>query len=601
MSEKKLTRVAISSGQRRLWTLDQLEGPSATYNIPQVLHLQGKLEIEILNQALLLLIARHESLRTVIRANKNGSPIGLLLPAPNDQSFLTQIDLRKLDAESRELALSQCIRDEVDRPFDLANDYSLRARVVRVDALENVLLLTFHHQASDGESAVVFARELSQAYGSLLRGAQPDWAPLPIQYSDWAAWQQQTLEGNLEQKIARAKARLADAPESLSLPLDHPRQATRARRAGYLSFELSVELTQALSALAVRQGATLFALLLGAYGATLARIANQSTVVIGSPVSGRSHVETESLIGFLVNTLAIPVSIDATCDGIELIARAKKSVEEALIDQDLPFERLVDGLGVERSLSQTPVFQASFTFAMEDEIENTGNVQFEGMNVKVLDVIPNLVKNDLSFYLTFNSQRILSGVMAYDADLFEEASVNNWRHAFESFLIGLVKEPNQSVLTLPLLNESAYQAVITQSAGEIVEVSESLRTLPALFESQVRRDPHATALMFEEQQVSYGELDRRSNQLARYLIKQGVGPDLTVAVLLDRSIEMMVAMLAVLKAGGVYLPLDPNYPSERLAFILNDAKASVMIADQANYDLLELSQSLAIEAPALID
>ncbi len=237
MSEKKLTRVAISSGQRRLWTLDQLEGPSATYNIPQVLHLQGKLEIEILNQALLLLIARHESLRTVIRANKNGSPIGLLLPAPNDQSFLTQIDLRKLDAESRELALSQCIRDEVDRPFDLANDYSLRACVVRVDALENVLLLTFHHQASDGESAVVFARELSQAYGSLLRGAQPDWAPLPIQYSDWAAWQQQTLEGNLEQKIARAKARLADAPESLSLPLDHPRQATRARRAGYLSFE----------------------------------------------------------------------------------------------------------------------------------------------------------------------------------------------------------------------------------------------------------------------------------------------------------------------------------------------------------------------------
>jgi len=249
--------VILSYGQRRLFALDQLQGPSATYNIPQALRLRGSLNIEVLAQALVLLLDRHESLRTVIRLHENGEYQGSVLAVPAAESICRQVDLRKLDAESRELALSQCIRDEVDRPFDLANDYSLRACVVRVDAQENVLLLTFHHQASDGESAVVFARELSQAYGSLLRGAQPDWAPLPIQYSDWAAWQQQTLEGNLEQKIARAKARLADAPESLSLPLDHPRQATRARRAGYLSFELSVELTQALSALAVRQGATL--------------------------------------------------------------------------------------------------------------------------------------------------------------------------------------------------------------------------------------------------------------------------------------------------------------------------------------------------------
>ena len=241
---------------------------------------------------------RHEPLRTIITTNTQGSPRGLLLPPPNAAHFLSHSNLEGLDPSLQEAKLRQCIEEEVNKPFDLAKDYSLRAHLIQLDALEYVLLLTFHHQASDGESTAIFARELNQAYSSFLQGQAPDWKPLPIQYSDWAARQQQTLATTIDEQITRAKVRLANAPDCLTLPLDRPRDPHRARRAAYLPITLPSELTQALNALAQRQETTVFTLLLAAYGATLSRLANQTTVVIGSPVAGRNHIETEGLIGF---------------------------------------------------------------------------------------------------------------------------------------------------------------------------------------------------------------------------------------------------------------------------------------------------------------
>ncbi len=598
--------VVLSYGQIRLWSLDQLQGASAAYNIPQALRLHGKLDTQALAQSLSLLIARHESLRTVIRVNEDGEPFGLLLPAPEpkvqlSQFYLQTSDLQLLDPNAQEGALAQNILKEAGRPFDLGQDYSLRARIIRLSETECVLLLTQHHQASDGESAGVFIRELSEAYNRLLNQQLPEWSPLAIQYSDWAAWQQQTLETGIEEKIERARTRLAQAPDSLSLPLDHPRDANRARRAAYLPIKLSTELTQALSTLAAKEGTTLFALLLGAYGATLARLANQDTVVIGSPVTGRNRIETEDLVGFLSNTLALPITIDDGCSGLELIAQAKTNVEAALIDQDLPFERLVDGLGVVRSLSQTPVFQAMFAY--QNEAQETLN--FEGLSALVEPVFLPTTKCDLTFYTTLNAQAAIEGSIEYDADLFDKSSVQSWAQAFQCLVQGLVQDPEQLVMALPLMDSDVRVQLIAESEGLVMTLEQDLLTLPALFEVQVSKTPEATALIFEDQQLSYQQLDRAANRLARHLIAQGVGPDQIVAILLDRSPEMIISMLAVLKAGGAYLPLDPEYPSERLSFMLTDSGAQVLLSTATQFhDLItnnfkDAFQVIDITAPAV--
>jgi amino acid adenylation domain-containing protein len=434
-----------------------------------------------------------------------------------------------------------------------------------------VLTLTLHHQAGDGVSLGVLARDLAQAYGG---GAL---APLAVQYSDWAAWQQASLAESLPAKIARARDRLRGMPDSLTLPLDHPRLADRARRAGVHELVLPPPLVMCLDALARAAGTTLFTVVLAAFGATLSRLAGQQDVVIGSPVAGRGRIETDGLIGFFVNTLALPVSLGGAITGQDLIARARASVEAALIDQDLPFERLVEELGVARSLAHTPVFQAMLAFQTQGEAALT----LPGLTVTPLPVRLPRAKFDLNLTLTPTRAGTIEGSLEYDRDLFDARGVAAWASAFITLTTALAADPGAPITALPLLDADARAAALAAAAGPAVDLPAGRLTVPALFDAQVARDPHAIALIAGSQHLSYGDLDAAANRLARTLIARGVGPDDIVAILLDRSADLVIALLAILKAGAAYLPLDPQYPAERRGFMLRDSQARLLVTTTA--------------------
>jgi len=447
------------------------------------------------------------------------------------------------DIDTRVQAL---IEEEAAHPFDLGVDRPLRGRVLCVGDDDYVLMLTAHHHAFDGLSDDVLCGELNTAYAAYSSGGVPSLPPLVVQYSDWSAWQRLVLADGIEDKVARARERLSDSPDVLTLPVDYPRRADRSRRAGHISFTLPASLVLRLEALAVQEGTTLFTVMLAAYGGVLSRLSGQDDVVIGSPVAGRDRAEADGLIGFLVNTLALPLSVGGMCDGRTLIGRARASVEAALVDQDLPFERLVEDLGVTRSLDRSPVFQAMLTFDPGmDEVLGLSGIEISGMETGL-----NTAKFDVDLSFAYEGDGSHVGSLEYDADLFAASSVGGWVDAFTLLIEGLVSDSAAPVLTLPILNEEGQQQVIMSSSGPVVEHDASLLTLPCLFDAQSEKTPDAVALIYEDQHLSYGDLASRSNQLARYLIERGVGPDAVVAILLDRSFEMIVAMLGVLKAGG---------------------------------------------------
>jgi len=382
-------------------------------------------------------------------------------------------------------------------------------------------MLTAHHHAFDGLSEDVLCGELNTAYAAYSSGGVPSLPPLVVQYSDWAAWQRLVLADGIEDKVARARDRLSDSPDVLTLPVDYPRRADRSRRAGNISFTLPASLVLRLEALAVQEGTTLFTVMLAAYGGVLSRLSGQDDVVIGSPVAGRDRAEADGLIGFLVNTLALPLSVGGMCDGRTLIGRARASVEAALVDQDLPFERLVEDLGVTRSLDRSPVFQAMLTFDPGmDEVLGLSGIEISGMETGL-----NTAKFDVDLSFALEGDGSLVGALVYDADLFAASSVGGWVDAFTLLIEGLVSDSAAPVLTLPILNEEGQQQVIMSSSGPVVEHDAALLTLPCLFDAQSGKTPDAVALIYEDQHLSYGDLASRSNQLARYLIDRGVGPD----------------------------------------------------------------------------
>ena len=612
-----LTKVALSYGQRRLWALDRVEGRSATYNMPTAIRLQGQLNIEALEKTLQALLVRHESLRTIMVEGPEGLAVGYLLDAPSARGFLTITDLTQdhlTDPKSCEQRVRHLIQAEAARPFDLAQDLSLRASLIQLSAQVNVLMLTIHHQAGDGFSRNILARELDEGYRAFCTKQPLPWPALEIQYSDWAVWQQESLTDELPQKVSRAKARLAGCPELLTLPLDHPRLADRARRAELVPVSISATLTTQLIALAQTERTTLFTVLLAAFGATLARIARQQLVVIGSPVSGRDDTEIEGIVGYLLNTLALPVSIENHCTGQQLIARVRAGVEEALSDQDLPFEKLVEELGAPRSLAHTPVYQAMFSFQTQGEQEfSLGELVCAAESVGLPSA-----KTDLTLYLGTTLLGELTGNLEFDADLFEIQNVRYWSEAFEAMLKALVQNCQAPIVTAAWMDPIAREQSVAASAGEVVALENPIPSLATLFARSAAAHPESTALIIEDsaqrlstdnpdlcapcKAISYRSLDCQANQLARRLLEQGVGPDQIIAVLLDRSVEMIVAMLAVLKAGAAYLPIDPELPSARRAFMLTDSQSSLVITTTSIYAALAaehtgLPKALEVDDP----
>ena len=574
------TKLTLSYGQRRLWALDRLEGNSSSYNMPLAIRVKGELNVDALKNSLVALCTRHEAIRTVMRASDSGEPVGYLLDSPAVDDILHSIDLSQTyeaNPEECERLITQHIRTEAAKPFDLEKDLSLRASLISLSQRESVLMLTMHHQAADGVSRNIIARELDEAYRAFLNGNQPAWTDLEIQYSDWAAWQQDNLQEGLAPAVERAKSRLTDVPELLALPLDHPRDPDRSRLAKEVSLNIDASTVAALEALSRKQNTTLYTALLAIYGTTLAKISRQHSVAIGSPVSGRDDIDTEALVGFLLNTVVMPVTPKDTQTPLELISQTHQIVQDCLADQDLPFEQLVEHLGVTRSLSHSPVFQAMLS------LQTQGETQFKLGDLECTSESVGLptAKLDLTLYLTKQSNGELTGSFEFDADLFETTTVENWAQAFVHTLKGFVDQPNAPLVTLPVMSQATREAVLSQSAGMQVNIAASQVSLMERFSAQACLTPDAPALIYglgsDTQSMRYDELDRASSRLARLLISQGLGADQIAAVLLNRGPEMIVAMLAILKAGAAYLPLDPEYPQQRLEFMLSDSQASILL------------------------
>ncbi|NBO09741.1 MAG: non-ribosomal peptide synthetase, partial [Actinobacteria bacterium] len=441
--------IVLSYGQTRMWALDRIEGGTAGYNMPAALRLLGAFDVEAFGVALRDVVERHEPLRTVIVETREG-PIGRLRDVGEESWLVAVEDLSDLAEADLEEAIKARIEAESDRVFDLSRDVMVRARVLRVGRQEHVLIFVMHHISGDGVSLPVLVRELGSAYAARLRREAPDFSPLAVSYSDYAHWQREWFEesGELERQLAYWREALSGAPDVLSLPTDYARRADRSRKAGYVPVQIDGKTTAALEALAQSHGTTLFAVLMGIYGSLLGRLSRQDDVLIGFPVAGRDQTEIEDLIGFFVNTLVLRVDVSGSPRVFDLIERVKERSLEALSHQDAPFDRLVEDLAVERSLSHTPIFQAMFAWLDQGELQfKLGEASLESLDVQ----LPTS-KFDVTLSLGRQADGSLAGIFEYDASLFAERTVRSWSDQFSRLLEYAVENEERLLSSVSLIS-----------------------------------------------------------------------------------------------------------------------------------------------------
>jgi non-ribosomal peptide synthetase component F len=467
------------------------------------------------------------------------------------------------------------ILEEVLRPFDLSTGPLMRARLLRLAKLpsdEHLLLLSLHHIVSDGWSMGVLVREVAMLYEAYAVGAESPLKELNLQYGDYAVWQREWLRGEvLDQQLAYWRKQLAGAPPVLELPADRPRPQVQTFRGAALPFKLSKELAEELRALSRREGVTLYMTLLAGLQTLLARYTGQDDISTGTPIANRRRGELENLIGFFVNTLVLRTDLSRNPTFHELVQRVKETALGAYAHQDVPFEMLVEVLQPERSMSYTPLFQVLFVLqnAPQEKLE------LSGLTVELLDIDSGTAKFDLMLSLE-ESENGLEGVCEYSTDLFDEATIRRLLKHFETLLEGAVNNPDEHVAHLPLLPQAERRQLLDEWNATAEQYPSDL-CVHELFAQQAEQTPSDVAVIFDETQLSYRELNERANKLADRLRTFGVGPEQVVGVMLERSVEMIVGILATLKAGGAYMPLDPSYPPERLRFMIEDAKPAVIL------------------------
>ncbi len=559
----------LSFAQRRLWFLDQLEPGSPAYNIPVALSLKGDLQAAALEWSLEEIIRRHEVLRTNF-VTENDEPIQIITPMT---SFVLPVeDLTAVPAEQKEAEARRRAQAEAIRPFDLAAGSLIRARLVKLDSKEHVLLLTLHHIVSDGWSMEILFQELSAFYEAFTTGKLPGLPELSIQYADYTLWQREWLQGEeLERQLGYWRKQLEEAPPVLELPTDRPRPAVQTYRGESQSLTLSPELSEGLKKLSRQEGATLFMTLLAVFQVLLYRYTGQEDVVVGTPIANRNRAEIEGLIGFFVNTLVLRTDLSGNPTFRELQRRVRKTALDAYAHQDLPFEKLVEELQPERDMSRTPLVQVLFVLH-----NNPGpDLRLAGLQLTSLNVEGETSKFDLTLTAIEenNGTRISIG---FNPDLFNTETVERMLRHFQVMLGNVAADVEQRILDLPLLAEKERRQILVEWNATGREYPRN-KCIHQLFEEQVERTPEAVAVIFEDHRLTYQELNRRANQLGHYLRKRGVGPDSLVGVYVGRSLEMIVALLGVLKAGGAYVPVDPGYPLRRVAFILEDSQARVVL------------------------
>ncbi|WP_228050002.1 non-ribosomal peptide synthetase [Tychonema sp. LEGE 06208] len=564
--------IPLSFAQQRLWFLDQLQPNSPFYNIPVALRLFGQLNITALQNSINEIIGRHEALRTNF-ATVEGEPIQVI--ASTHSWELQVVSLLHLGESEREIEAQRWVNEEANRPFNLERELLLRGLVLQLGETEYVLLLTMHHIISDGWSVGVFLRELAELYKANSTGMAPVLPELSVQYADFALWQRQWLQGEiLETQLDYWKQQLLDAPALLELPTDRARPPVQTFRGGYYYAALSLELSAELTALGKRAGVTLFMTLLAAFQTLLCRYTNSEDIVVGTPVAGRNRREIEGLIGFFVNTLVLRTDLGDHPSFEELLARVREVALQAYAHQDLPFEQLVEALQPTRDLSYTPLFQVMFV--LDDALVNS--VELPELSVSSYSVEFGTSKFDLTLSIE-NTASGLIGAWEYNTDLFDGSTIARMAGHFQTLLEVIAANPKQKISELPLLTEIEQQQLLIEWNNTHTNYPESA-CIHQLFEVQAEQTPDAVALVFGEQQLTYQQLNCRANQLAHYLQTLGAGPEVLIGVCFDRSMDAIVSLLAVLKAGSAYLPLDPAYPKERLEFMLSDAALSVLLTQQ---------------------
>jgi amino acid adenylation domain-containing protein len=562
--------MALSFAQQRLWFLDHLDGAGTAYHIPTRLRLQGELDREALARALDRIVARHEALRTAFPAI-DGVPVQRIVPVEESRFHLAEHDLRGHPDAGAELR--RLLDEEARTPFDLARGPLIRGRLIRLAQDDHVLHVTMHHIVSDGWSMGVFTRELSALYGAFRRGEPDPLPPLPVQYADYAAWQRKWVEGDVLQAQAEYWTEtLAGVPELLELPADRPRPARQDHAGGAVGIDLGAELSAALKELSRRHGTTLFMTLLAGWAAMLARLSGQENVVVGTPSANRGRAEIEGLIGFFINTLALRVDLSGSPTVAELLAQVRAGALGAQQNQDIPFEQVVELVHPVRSLAHSPLFQVMFTWQSASE----GRLELPGLRLEGVPSASQVTaKFDLSLTLSEHGGRI-GGSVTYAAALFQRETVERWVGYLRRVLEEMAADETRRVDRLEIVPADERRRMVDEwGRSEAVDPSDAC--VHALFEAQAERAPDAEAVVFEGERLTYAELNAAANRLARCLRAAGVGPEAPVGVMLDRSAELVVTLLAVLKAGGAYLPLDPALPAARRAALAADAGAAVLV------------------------
>ncbi|MDP9785927.1 non-ribosomal peptide synthase/polyketide synthase [Pseudomonas fluorescens] len=580
----------LSFAQERQWFLWKMDPDSAAYNIPTALRLCGALDKIALRRSFEALVARHESLRTLFVENDGGTC--QVIRAQGQVDFVE----RRLGGED-EASVQAFIEQQMQAPFDLLNDALLRVALLELAEQEHILVLTLHHIVSDAWSLQVMVDDLMSLYSAFAQG-QPALLPaLAVQYADYAVWQRQWMAaGERERQLAYWTAQLGGEQPLLELPTDHPRPAQQSLRGGRLPIVLDRALSDALTALARRENITLFVLLLGSFQALLHRYSGQADIRVGVPIANRQRLETERLIGFFVNTQVLRAEFHGDLTGAGLLQQLKQTAMAAQMHQDLPFEQLVDALQPQRNLSHSPLFQAMFNHRNEtaSALENA----LPGLTVEPLGWAQRTAQFDLSLETT-DSPQGLHAALIYATDLFAPATIERMGRHWLNLLQGLVQDLHRPVAQWALLDADERRHMLVDWNATTVSYPLD-RSVQGLIEDQVRRTPDAPALVFGEQRLSYAELNARANRLAHTLIEHGVGPDVLVGIAVERSVEMVLGLLAILKAGGAYVPLDPEYPRDRLAYMFEDSGIALLLTQQHLLDQLPIPagiDSLVLDLP----
>ncbi|MFJ4734814.1 amino acid adenylation domain-containing protein [Streptomyces sp. NPDC088770] len=586
--------VPLSLQQTRLWFLNRFEGPSPAYNVPMAARLTGPLDVAALRAALADVARRHECLRTVF-PDRDGTPCQVVVDA------VPELPVSDVDAAGLDAALAGAAGEG----FDLTAEPPVRARLLRLGDEEHVLLVVMHHIVMDEWSAVPFGRDLSAAYGARREGGEPSFEPLPVQYADFALWQRDVLgseddpDSAVSRQLAYWRETLAGLPDELNLPADRPRPATPSYRGGTVGFRINREVHQRLVALSRTCQASVFMTLQAGLSVLLHRLGAGSDIPLGTPIAGRGDESLDDLVGFFINTLVLRTDLSGDPDFRDLLGRVREADLAAYAHQEVPFERLVEVLNPGRAMSRHPLFQVMLTLHNNP----TAPFRLPGVRVGTQGVDTGVSKFDLLFSLRENYTADgrpggVEGFVEYSADLFDEPTAERIAAAFVRVLEAVVAEPARPVSKVDVLDPVArHELLVTRNATEHEVPAASL---PELFQAGVARDPAAPALVCGDEELTYAELNARANRLARLLIGRGVGPEDIVGLALPRSAELAVALLAVLKSGAGYLPVDPEYPAERIAFMLADAAPRMLLTATGAAGRLPAGPTLALDDPAVL-